>query len=56
MDPKPTSAPTPKPTPKLVKKPYTPPKLTYLGSIREMTLGSATGGASDAKATGRKGT
>jgi hypothetical protein len=37
------------------KKPYTAPTLKKLGSVRDLTLGTATNGPSDAKAAGRKG-
>jgi hypothetical protein len=38
------------------RKPYHAPKLHFLGSVRDRTLGSATAGSPDAKATaGRKG-
>jgi hypothetical protein len=38
------------------RKPYTPPRLVCLGSVRALTLGSAAIGMPDAKATaGRKG-
>jgi hypothetical protein len=35
-----------------VKKPYTAPTLKRLGSVRDLTLGSVTTGAADAKVTG----
>ncbi len=39
-----------------VKKPYTPPTLKRLGSVRDLTLGTATTGGADTKGTGgRKG-
>jgi hypothetical protein len=37
------------------KKPYAAPTLKRLGSVRDLTLGTATVGPSDAKAAGRKG-
>lgn len=30
------------------KKPYSPPRLRHLGSVRDLTLGSANGSRSDA--------
>lgn len=30
------------------RKPYSPPRLRHLGSVRDLTLGSATGPRSDA--------
>ena len=38
-----------------VKKPYAAPTLKRLGSVRDLTLGTATGGTADVKTSGQKG-
>jgi hypothetical protein len=38
------------------RKPYHTPVLEYLGSIRDLTLGTATTGPPDAKSRGQRGT